>query len=158
MVFVMNKLVPALLLAMFSSLSFAANVQPIANDDSPYTAVCVASLNSEAELQQELRAQGIAESDLFDLTCNGDRFKRFTAKYQDADQTAPVSDRVFAAQGSESETASLCIAAATSNQEFDRLKRELTPAEQSSLYFVRCNGKPLHRFARSNGNAEFRMR
>ena len=154
----MNKFAAALLFTFLSSASLAGDIQAIPNDDTPYTAICVASLESEAALQSELQEHGIAQSDAYDLTCNGYRLNRFASKVQDSAQVYAVPARTFAALGTNSDAEKLCIAAATSNQAFDQLKNELlTPAEESSLYALECNGKSLHHFARRNGNTEFRI-
>lgn len=154
----MNKFVLVLLFSLCSSLSFAGSVQPIPSDNSPYTAVCLAALESETALHKELQKQGIAESELYNVTCNGDYLTKFASKYQNSQATHQAPKRVFAVNGAETEAASICIAAATSNQAFSRLKDELlNPFEQASLYNVECNGESLTRFARSYGNPEFKI-
>lgn len=154
----MNKFSISLLFLVVSSAGLAEKFKFINGDASAYTEVCIASVKSEEAALAKLAEYDLGR-DLSKFTCNGMRIKRFAAKYQsnvNSPEQAPI--RVFAFRNvMKSDEASLCIAAATSNAEYMRLKSELYHNNSRNVSAIACNNMPLRDFARKYGNNNFRI-
>lgn len=155
----MKKLSLLPLLLLLSSITFANGPMLIPSDDSPYTAICIAAVESDAALSAKMEEYAVAIWDIRKLSCNGMSLSRFAAKYghdSGPANSSPVKVFAFRESISSNET-SLCIAAATSNDEYDRLKDELFGNLRSNIAGIYCNSMPLRTFARRYGNAAFRI-
>ena len=149
------SLLPFLLL--LSSISFANERIFVPVDDSPYTTICIAAAESPEAVSARMEEFAVTRGDIREMSCNGMPLNRFAAKYRNATaQKEPVRVFAFRESTSSNET-SLCIAAATSNDEYLRLKDELYGHRFSNLSTISCNNMPLRTFARRYGNAEFRI-
>ncbi len=155
----MKKLSLLPLLLLLSSITFANEQMLVPSDESPYTAICIAAVESDAALSAKMEEFAVAIWDIRALSCNGLSLSRFAAKYRhDSDPANQGRVRVFAFRESiSSNETSLCIAAATSNDEYDRLKDELFDNVRSNITSIYCNSMPLRTFARRYGNAAFRI-
>ena len=155
----MKKLSLLPFVLLLSSISFAGEVNFVASDDSPYTAICIAAADSSEALRTKMEQFAVTRRDIRELSCNSMSLDRFASKYRTATATAqeePVKVFAFRESTSSNET-SLCIAAATSNDEYLRLKGELYSDRFVGASSISCNNMPLRTFARRYGNAEFRI-
>mgnify|MGYP001082795015 CR=1 FL=1 len=155
----MKKLSLTSILIFSSSIALAGDLNFVASDTSPFTAICIAATQSEEAVSAQLHEHSLTRSDIRTLSCNGMSLNRFAAKYNSAPEVATVEPvRVFAFRESVSNSeTSLCIAAATSNEEYARLKNELFSGNRSLVRSITCNDLPLQSFARRHGNSEFRI-
>ena len=153
----MRKLQLTALLLLLPSISFAQNVNFTPSDDSPYTAVCMAAIESEAAVKAKMEEHSLSRSDITELSCNGMSLDRFAAKYRNSENHEPI--RVFAfTEATNSAETTLCIAAATSNDEYLRLKNELFKNNRTAdVASIVCNRLPLQTFARRYGNSDFKI-
>ncbi len=155
----MKKLSFIPFLFLLSSITFANERNLVPSDDSPYTAICIAAADSGEALRTKMAQFAVTRRDIRELSCNSMSLDRFAAKYRTA--SAPAHEepiRVFAfRESTSSDETSLCIAAATSNDEYLRLKDELYSHRFSNVSTISCNNMPLRTFARRYGNAEFRI-
>ncbi len=144
-------------LLLIAPLASAKDVNLVPGDDSLYTQICIAAVDSDAAVNAKLQDHGLDQTDIRDLSCNGLSLSRFAAKHRSAAYDTPV--RVFAFQGAESTNeTNLCIAAATSNEAYTQVKSEMfSTTSRYVLNSIQCNEMPLRVFARKYGNAEFRI-
>ena len=155
----MKKLSLLPLLLLLSSITFANEPILVPSDESPYTAICIAAVESDAALSAKMEEFAVVIWDIRALSCNGLTLSRFTAKYRaDSDPANRRPVRVFSFRESvSSNETSLCIAAATSNDAYNRLKDELFDNVRANISGIYCNSMPLRTFARRYGNAAFRI-
>ena len=144
-------------LLLIAPLASAKDFNLVPGDDSAFTQICIAAVDSDRAVDAKLQAHGLDQDDIRDLNCNGLSLSRFAAKHNSAAYDAPV--KVFAFQGAETtDETNLCIAAATSNEAYTQVKSEVfSTATQYVLNSIECNDMPLRVFARKYGNAEFRI-
>ena len=155
----MKKLSVISILLMLSSVTFANERNLVAGDDSPYTAICMAASESGAAVSAKMQEFAVTRIDIRKLSCNGMSLDLFAAKYRNgAAQARQEPLRVFAfREATSNNETSLCIAAATSNDEYLRLKDELFSNILLNVSTISCNNMPLRTFARRYGNADFRI-
>lgn len=152
----MKKLVLIPALFLLSSMAFAGGANLVASDDSPYTAICIAAVESEAAMFSKMAEFNVSRYDISDLSCNGVPLNRFASKHSEVDSPKAVKVFAFRQSASNNET-SLCIAAATSNEEYYRTRDALFSNAASDVSDINCNNMPLRTFARRYGNAEFKI-
>jgi len=146
----MKKFVIAMLMVAGSSAAQADYVVKSA-DGSELSQLCVAAAKSGSALLETAGSIGLSEADLSTVRCNGLTLNRFAARYGKASPSTPTTVAYILKGSDNSETTALCIAAASSEQEFERVK-EAHFAEESKLETeVLCNGLSLKSFARKYG-------
>jgi len=145
----MKKLAIAMLMITGSALA-QADYHVVNADGSDLSRLCIAALTPAADMSTAATAAGVGFAELGTVRCNGLSLDRFAAKYRS--KSPPVEPVAYVLKGTDdTEATALCLAAASSEQEFVKVK---------SLYLstglieaeIRCNGLSLKSFARKYGN------
>lgn len=150
----MKKLALVTLLIAGSATAYA-EPKLVPADDSELSRLCVAAVESRDSLTSTAREFGYGPLDLQELRCNGLPVARFAAKYRAtvaATTTAP--EGYILRPSDDSPLAALCIAAASSDLEYARVKEQYFGNESNLESEVMCNGVPLKNFARRFRDAQ----
>ncbi|BFT30569.1 hypothetical protein D210916BOD24_17450 [Alteromonas sp. D210916BOD_24] len=145
-----SKVIAALL---FVSVFNAYAVDLVSGDNSNLTAMCIAAATSDEHVDAKAKEFGFSSQELESFTCNGMTLKEFAKEYRDDTSGTPVVVYTFEETVSSRET-QLCIAAAKSNEEYEKVKKDLFNGNVDS---VACNGLSLERFAKRYGNRGFKI-
>lgn len=145
----MKKFVIAMLMVAGSSATQADYVVKNA-DGSELSQLCVAAVKSDTALLATAESIGLDKADLATVRCNGLTLDRFAARYGKTSST-PASIGYVLKGSDSSETTALCIAAASSEQEYRRVKAAYFAEESKIETEVLCNGLSLKSFARKYG-------
>lgn len=149
----MKKLITSIIV-LLSSIQTAHAVTFNNSDGSRLSSICIAAVESDKALQKKARAYGFNQQDLNAFTCNGLTIDAFAKKYRGV--TADETIKVYAFERTEdSRETELCVAAATSNDEYKATKARLFKGRSVSKIY--CNGLPLDKFARRYGNKAFKQ-
>ena len=91
-------------------------------------------------------------------TCNGLLIKEFANKYRSNPSATGKSQKVFAfINANGTKETKLCIAAATSNEKFSKVKSELFGRDRETVQDISWNDLRITSFAKKHGNAEFHI-
>lgn len=124
------------------------------SDGSKLTSICIAAVESDSAMNAKAKEFGFNEADLKSFTCNGLSLKGFAAKYRNTKSKGVIKVYAFEKTGDTRET-ELCVAAATSNEAYKQVKKDLFKGAQVSEVY--CNGLPLKKFAKRYGNRGFSL-
>ena len=153
----MKKFVLATLLVTGASVA-QAGPKLVPADTSELSQLCVAAAESRSALQSAANEIGLNAQDLQDVRCNGVSLTRFAAEYRtvaDVEEAAvKASDGYILKPSDDSPLAALCIAAASSQEEYERVKEQHFSQENNLEAEVMCNGVPLKNFARRFRDAQ----
>ena len=153
----MKYLFGATLALCFSMSAMATNYTLISGDGSKYSELCIASAISEKALSEAANLHGVYSSQVEQLSCNGLSIEKFASKYGSSSDAGKIQ-KVFAlTNANDTNETKLCVAAATSNEEFSKVKSELFGKRQNKLQHIACNDLQIASFARKYGNAAFRI-
>ncbi len=140
----MLKLIASLLsLAVIASNAHALQLE--ASDNSQFTKACVAAAKSNASVEDVLRENNILAISKEQVLCNDTPIAEFVRTLKKQEETNTNSNAKFRNANASSE-AKLCIAAATSNEEFSKAKRRFLAKVHPKQ--VVCNGMALVQFAK----------
>lgn len=148
----MLKLVVTSFLCLVATLAQAGPVKFVGGDNSQWTAVCLAALDSDQAMQSEASAEGLTQNDVNALYCNGVSVKRFVSQYSKAGEGSQhepmhVTGFLFSKGDGSPETA-LCLAAVSSSEQFSKIVKEHFATVQNLESSVFCNDMPLKVFVR----------
>ncbi|TDJ28350.1 MAG: hypothetical protein E2O61_14900 [Gammaproteobacteria bacterium] len=154
----MKYLFSAILALCFSVSAIAQNYVLINGDGSKYSELCIAATVSEQALSALARKHIVYPSEVGEITCNGLLIKEFANKYQSNPSATGKSQKVFALiNANGTKETKLCIAAATSNEEFSKVKSELFGKDRRTVQDISCNDLRIASFAKKHGNVEFHI-
>jgi hypothetical protein len=152
----MKKLVIATLLLGSTSL-VRADYSLTNSDGSDASALCIASTTSPSAeaLDKTAHSLGFTRKDMAGIRCNGMPLAEFQQKYHGAAMT-PVAEPVHYVlkKMDDSPVTELCAAAASSDQEYLKVKTTYFRYEKSIESDVTCNGMSLKSFVRKYGGAD----
>ncbi len=149
----MNKLITLLFLSIIT-LNVAAQSNKFVNrDGSAHSEICIAAATSTQELDNKMKKLNYTKADLKSFTCNGLSLNKFAKKYSSETYKA-VNVYTFNST-TNSIDADICIAAATSNEAYLKLKTSLK--SKKFLKGLTCNNMPLGKFAKKYGNNDFNI-
>ncbi|BFT31823.1 hypothetical protein D210916BOD24_29990 [Alteromonas sp. D210916BOD_24] len=140
----MLKLI-ASLLSVAAIASNAHAFQLEASDNSQFTKACVAAAQSSDSLEDVLRDNNILAISKDQVLCNDTPIAEFIATLKKQENTNTNNNAKFRNANASNE-AKLCIAAATSNEEFSKAKRRFLAKVHPKQ--VVCNGMALVQFAK----------
>lgn len=150
----MKKLLIAGSIFLLSGTQVTQAVNFSNSDGSRLSSICIAAAESDKALTMKAREYGFNQKDLNSFTCNGLSIEEFGNKYRGMGSDETVKVYAFEKTGDTRET-ELCVAAATSNEEYKTVKAKLFKG--SSVNKIQCNGLPIDKFARRYGNKGFKM-
>ncbi|XOV87567.1 MAG: hypothetical protein ACFHX7_21870 [Pseudomonadota bacterium] len=130
------------------SASAVANEQLVNGDGSLLSDICIKAVTQPREVAPTLAKHNLSAQD---ISCNGKPLRTFVRSL------AADSRPVKLMTAGDSPESRLCVAAATSANEYMRLKSEAFANDEIRLQRVVCNDKPLVEFARQYGNPDFRI-
>ena len=135
----------ATLAMVFASTSNAATF--VNGDGSNYSEVCIAATVSDEAMKAKAAEFGYSSGDLRSFNCNGLSLEKFGKKYRGkaSDASKPMKIYAFTAEDDSKET-QLCVAAATSKEMLEQVKKELYGSKSAAN--VSCNGMSLKEFAK----------
>ena len=153
----MKKFVLATLLAAGATV-VQAEPKLVPADNSELSQLCVAAAESRSALQRAASNIGLNAQDLQDVRCNGVSLTRFAAEYRTVaavDKATEKAPEGYILKASDdSPLAALCIAAANSQEEYERVKAQHFSQDNNLEAEVMCNGVPLKNFARRFRDAQ----
>ena len=134
---------PLLALTVISSTANALEFE--LSDNSKFTKACVAAVESNGSLDNVLRQNKIRTLSKDEVLCNDTPIAEFARAHKKQDASNTNINAIFENTDSSSES-KLCIAAATSNEEFNKTKRRFLAKVNPKQ--VVCNGMALAKFAK----------
>ncbi len=111
--------------------------------------LCIQAMTSPNAFRTSLENRGLRARD---IQCNGRRVSQFVSSVLRGEENP-----VRLTNSSRSLEAELCIAAATSSDQFSRIRAEHFSETQWKLHGLQCNRMPLQRFAEKYGNQSFTL-
>ncbi|GEA08295.1 hypothetical protein KUL42_30560 [Alteromonas sp. KUL42] len=138
---------------LFSIIFFAFGANALElepSDNSKLSKACVAAVESTGTLESILRENNVRVSNTNEVLCNNTPITEFARTYKKQDISHTNVNAVFKNADTSTES-QLCIAAATSNEEFSRAKRRFLA--KVSPKQVTCNGMALVKFAKQYNRA-----
>ncbi len=139
---------PLFSIVFFASGASALELEP--SDNSELSRVCVAAVESAGTLESILRENNVRVSNANEVLCNNTPITEFARTYKKQDISHTNVNAIFKNADASTES-QLCIAAATSNEEFSRAKRRFLA--KVSPKHVACNGMALVKFAKQYNRA-----
>jgi hypothetical protein len=119
-------------------------------DSSDLSKFCVAALQAPKDIVAVAKQFGFSAQDLDTIRCNDKPVSRLVAKYNYVKSNA-ASTVVFN-KSDNSDLTNLCMAAITSEADFERLKARLFESDPGLQNEIRCNGTSLQRFVKRYHN------
>lgn len=128
----------------------SANEREVVNGDgSVVSEVCVAAITQSGRLEHLLDVHRLDRSL---IRCNGMEIDSFVDSV-----TTTKAPAVALLSGEDSPATEICIAAATSDEQYQALKQQYFNGNRGTVSDVVCNGLPIADFAREFGNDDFRI-
>jgi hypothetical protein len=120
-------------------------------DASNLSKFCVAALQAPKDINTVAAKFGFSAKDVETIRCNDKPVSRLVAKYNYMKSNA-ASPVVFN-KTDNSELTNLCMAAITSESDFERLKARMFESDPGLQNEIRCNGTSLQRFVKRYHNS-----
>ncbi|WP_421132801.1 hypothetical protein [Alteromonas sp. A079] len=146
----MVKSLLATIAALSLSITSAQAIELESGDNSPFTQVCIAAVESNDSLQRVVTENGIKDFQLDNITCNDMPLNSFVKKFRSATGNDVIHVTSFENVNNSIES-DLCIAAATSNAAFKEAQTVLNVRVRAEE--LSCNGQSLTRFAKKFNKA-----
>lgn len=143
----MKKLAIALLMITGSGLA-QADYKLVNADGSELSQLCIAVATTQDSITKTAAKAGFSLAEIDSVKCNDLPLKRFATKYGKATAVSPTPTAYVLKASDTSEATALCLAAATSEVEFNKVKSMYFGTAYNIEEEVRCNGIPLKQFAR----------
>lgn len=146
----MKKFAIAMLMITGSALA-QADYRVVNADGSGLSRLCIVALTPAADMSSAATAAGMGFAELGSVRCNGLSLDRFAAKYRS--KSRPAEPVAYVLKGTDdTEATALCLAVASSEQEFVKVKSRYSSTPGLIEAEIRCNGLSLKSFARKYGN------
>ncbi|HTR00554.1 MAG TPA: hypothetical protein VMH83_11210 [Candidatus Acidoferrum sp.] len=145
----MKYVIIAASLILSSVAAQAGEIKLVNHDGSSLSQLCVAAATSDKPAQSLVLELGLAPLTVNEVACNGQPLPSFVNHYRAPSEAASqVEANYVVSAANQSPETRLCLAALTSDAEFEKIKAahfsDVLDVEQS----VSCNKLPLGRFVR----------
>ena len=138
----MKNVVAFAALVLLSLSAQAENVKFINADGSALGELCIAAVETESAVSFLADELGISPLDVNEVNCNGKPISSFVRQYREE-----KAQFVFSVENASPET-KLCLAALTSDEEYEAIKQSLFTKLDRVESSVSCNGMSVKQFAR----------